>query len=179
MLFSNIVSSLYFWRIRFSRLLWLRCRGMIHIGGIFSCSWLAAPIVVLTPALQDFISWGRLSWTSTNGSHSLSISSMSSLAFLAPPSICLYITCCLNGTTIFLCPNIREAFFLLKRPVTRPYCGHILSDIDIAHLSDHSLVGSSLSMAKFHWHGAWPFIQKSCTHDQGLVREVAGCENWL
>ena len=38
----------------------------------------------------------------------------------------------------------------------------------------HVVAGSSWSVAKFHWHGAWRSARKSCIHGQGSCKRGGG-----
>ena len=139
---------------------------------------------------------GQPSWISTHGSHSPSISSMLAWASLPPPppppppAINVYHMLFWLHHKKAPHAQTSQAFSISKwgrgpqaqalpvpvacLPLPWPhllawYCRSVWS---WPYHDYHCAAGSSWSVAKSHWHGAWCSTRKSCIHDYGSMYNV-------
>ena len=133
--------------------------------GLLGGNWLATYIA----DLQVLLSWGS-SVVSFHSRQSFSISFFH--VSLGLPAINMYITCCSDCTTrtLDMPKSVKPSLSLKMRLRSSSFASSLLDltaatssslILQIWSWSCHWAVGSSWSMAKFPWHGAWGSPHKS------------------
>ena len=147
--------------------------------------------IIVTPDLYVLLSWGS-TVMSFHSRQSLSVSSFQvSLGLPAPclPSIWISHAVLIAPLEPSTCPNQRSLLSLSKwgwgpqaqalpvirltLPWPRPlawYCRSVWS----WPYHCPARAGSSWSVAKFHWHGAWHSARKNCTHGHVSCKRGGG-----